>query len=1267
MRAMACPGAILLVLMAGLLAVPDAAVPDAFGSATLPTRALADPIEIALSGLLAPQIGETSTVVVVLTSPYPGLSAAEVSVAGVGILLDSPVPFFVPMAEGRGERSIGITILAADAILEIRASAVHPLYGRVGGFLRIRPFPDPPGLEPVDVGLGTAVPAIGPFVPARAVDRSRSSAPSPVASTPPTAFSVPGEEPLGDGSFVVTGSWNYYKEDGLSQAPQRWATVRVWDDEVLFDELLWTGTTALDGTFTSGPIPTLEPDCCFKGNQDVYVEFSAEGAAVRVVDGFGGVYRWSTGVVTVGSEDIVDFGAQIAGTSVWAQRPFEYVNNGWDYAVNEMGIAPATLGQVTVAIPGGCTYYTRNDDTIHLCPDGVNDRSPDDVLHEYGHFVQDKLYGDRYWPSPGGSHYLCEDDQDRGLSWTEGFADFFGPRANQVIADPSDTAYDRPWDGSLFSFDLEAASHCGDALLGDDSEMNVAWALWDLFDAADDGALDVGIGEPAARLGDALLGCDQADYREFYDGGVCNWVSQGNAPYSLVATAFQDRIDFDRAPVSVLATQTATTWVGGTVLIAATIDDPDSPVLSVEFWYTASATCDAGVFVWTDVVAPYDVLLDVASLPEGLYRTCARASDIMKTGAFGISAAPFGIDRTAPWSTVGSMPQYTSTADFIITAAAGDPVGGVASVELFARPAGGAWTSVGLDYSAPWEWSFDSSAFGGDGTYEFRAEAIDLAGQSEPPSSAAEAATTVDSLPPDSSVDALPPTIATARFTATASASDATSGVAEVELWARLEAGPWTLVGTDTAAPWSWDVDTDFLGGEGLYAFYSIAVDAVGHRQPVPGPPVTTKVDTAEPSSTTGPLLAYSPASFTITATANDSGTGLAEVALLYRLDGGPWTSFGPDPTAPYAWTFDTAVTGGDGLYEFMTIATDNAGLREPAPITADGSTRVDTTPPALDLAPLPPITNQDAVDITATVTEAGSGVMQVTLSYRKDGGAWVALPLVAAPWAWPLVPSLLGGDGVYEFSFVAVDRAGNALTTPVSAIRVDTTPPTATVDSLPPFTNATTLGVAAAGTDPGSGIAEVELLYRRDGGDWGALGGVSSAPYTWTIDLLLLGGDGFYEFRATATDRAGNAEAQGPAEANVTLDSEAPAVAVTWPLFDDVLTNSNVVVEWTASDGGGIDHILLVIDGGAPIRLNATGPGSVVLVDGPHTVEVTAVDAAGNAATASMRFHVNTTPFGLYALAGLVAAGLAYLFYVLHRRRKEAAQPRSYPERPQL
>ena len=66
--------------------------------------------------------------------------------------------------------------------------------------------------------------------------------------------------------------------------------------------------------------------------------------------------------------------------------------------------------------------------------------------------------------------------------------------------------------------------------------------------------------------------------------------------------------------------------------------------------------------------------------------------------------------------------------------------------------------------------------------------------------------------------------------------------------------------------------------------------------------------------------------------------SGLQYVRLYYRKDGGGWLQYGGNHTSDTV-RFDVGAAGGEGYYEFYTVATDNANNVEATPATPPART----------------------------------------------------------------------------------------------------------------------------------------------------------------------------------------------------------------------------------------------------------------------------------------------------------------------------------------
>ena len=105
-----------------------------------------------------------------------------------------------------------------------------------------------------------------------------------------------------------------------------------------------------------------------------------------------------------------------------------------------------------------------------------------------------------------------------------------------------------------------------------------------------------------------------------------------------------------------------------------------------------------------------------------------------------------------------------------------------------------------------------------------------------------------------------------------------------------------------------------------------------------------TTPDIVAPQSAVSPLPEVTTtATLTIAYIASDIDSSIKNVQLYYRRAGGAWTAYG-SPVLTNPIPFDTKLTGGDGVYDFYTVATDSANNVELSPAAADAHTQVITS-----------------------------------------------------------------------------------------------------------------------------------------------------------------------------------------------------------------------------------------------------------------------------------------------------------------------------------
>ncbi|ALJ86824.1 Glycine dehydrogenase [Acinetobacter baumannii] len=377
------------------------------------------------------------------------------------------------------------------------------------------------------------------------------------------------------------------------------------------------------------------------------------------------------------------------------------------------------------------------------------------------------------------------------------------------------------------------------------------------------------------------------------------------------------------------------------------------------------------------------------------------------------------------------------------------------------------------------------------------------------------------------------------------------------------------------------------------------------------------------------PVLADGPHTITVTATdaAGNAGTDTAVVTIDTTAPNAPvldpinatdpvsgTAEAGSTVTVTYPdGTTATVVAGTDGSWSVpnpgnlvdgdtvTATATDPAGNTS---LPGTGTVSADITPPVVALDDV--LTNDSTPALTGTVNDPTA-----TVVVNVDGTDYPAVN--NGDGTWTLADNTLPvlADGPHTITVTATDAAGNA-GTDTAVVTIDTTAPNAPV--LDPI-NA---------TDPVSGTAEAGSTVTVTYPDGTTATVVAGTDGSWSVPNPgnLVDGD---TVTATATDPAGNTSL--PGTGTVSADITAPVVAL-----DDVLTNdSTPALTGTVNDPTAT--VVVNVDGtDYPAVNNGDGTWTLadntlpVLADGPHTITVTATDAAGNAGTDTAVVTIDTT-----------------------------------------
>ncbi len=453
-----------------------------------------------------------------------------------------------------------------------------------------------------------------------------------------------------------------------------------------------------------------------------------------------------------------------------------------------------------------------------------------------------------------------------------------------------------------------------------------------------------------------------------------------------------------------------------------------------------------------------------------------------------------------------------------------------------------------------------------------------------------------------------------------ATASDADSSIASVTIQRRpAGSGSWTNLCTLNATPYTCSWNTTVLA-DGSYELRAIAVDA--HTNSATSAVVTTQTANT-PSVVLNPIPSPVRGTVTFSATfvnpppASVSIRMQAYVTFLGWVDiPGCGAATGTTRTCTYDTsdfldgTYDVrahAVVSGTNYYDVQTdVVVDN------------------TAPSTALTVPAGPLTG--SVDLTATASDAGSGVESVAFMYRPAAGSWSTCAVDQnAPYACALTTGALP-EGNYDFLAIGTDGAGNTTTTATQTRRVDHAAPTVSL-TVPTGQLSGNVGLSATAADS-MGIASVAFQYRASGaGSWSSCGTDNGAPYTCN---LATGGiaDATYEFQAVATDTSGRTTASAPLQSRM-VDNNNPTVTVSPPAN---YLHGNVTVSATAADGNGITQVVLQYRQGAgawnTCATDTNAPFECVvnttpMASGNVEFRATATDGAGKSTTSTSQTRI--------------------------------------------
>lgn len=454
----------------------------------------------------------------------------------------------------------------------------------------------------------------------------------------------------------------------------------------------------------------------------------------------------------------------------------------------------------------------------------------------------------------------------------------------------------------------------------------------------------------------------------------------------------------------------------------------------------------------------------------------------------------------------------------------------------------------------------------------------------------------------------------------TASASD---NVGVSYCTASLDGGSAT---TDSSSPYSWSLDTTSLS-DGSHTVTVYAYDAAGNSDYDTNSFTVANGGGGDPVQTTD----------TFTGTLTSKGdidyyeiTGVEEGLMSLSVS---WsTSYDIDcyimTSANYLSYLARGYTTSNpetcsytissaGTYYIGVRMYSSASSSYTATVTyyTGGGGGEDTTDPTISITS--PSNGAEFDEDSVTVYWSGSDNVGIDhYTYRLDSGSTYTTTSTSHTFTGL-------SDASHTVTVYAYDAAGNSAYDTVSftvdTYVPDTTDPTISITSPSNGATITTTSVTVywSGSD---NVGIDHYTYKLDSGSTYS---TTSTSKTFT---------GLSETSHTVTvyayDAAGNSDYDTVSFTVDLPDTTDPVVDISSPANGANLEVSDVTVSWSGSDDdSGIDYFAIRIDSGSYVNKGTSTSHSYTgLADGSHTVDVVAYDNAGNSASDSVSFDIDTS-----------------------------------------
>ncbi len=531
----------------------------------------------------------------------------------------------------------------------------------------------------------------------------------------------------------------------------------------------------------------------------------------------------------------------------------------------------------------------------------------------------------------------------------------------------------------------------------------------------------------------------------------------------------------------------------------------------------------------------------------------------------------------------------------------------------YTRPDGSQFTATtGVQPDLTWSARLASPP---DGAWAVSAVAFDVTSEDGP---ATQSGFLVDRTPPETVLAPPPGFIATRDVPV---AGTATGDATQVKLtFLQLATASRTVVFAPVAADGSWSAVLA-NPAEGKWQVDAAALDALGNTDATPATGGFT-VQRAAPTTVINTLL---PATTRRNVTVSGLASGGVTVTLTVTAPDGAQTTQSV-PVTGGTWSLPLSALS-DGAWSFKAAGVSGAGVVDPEGDAA--SVVVDTVAPQITIDTPAPSTRAGDLVLTGTSTAGDTRRIVAFLGTPAEYRTITVVPDADGRWSIPVSGMVPGIHTLTAYAYDQVEQSGSVSTRWV----VDRTAPTSKLGPLPQITRAAVQTISGRMSERGlpGDIEEVTVTapdgsvstYTLPGGDWSF-----GLPVTQ---------DGLWTVAARGTDAAGNVEA-APVTGRFLADRTPPETALR-PLPAVIATNRPTVVvdaepgisrvRMTITTPEGVAAWSGVQDFGKGVTLEPLlFRNDKNLIDGTYTIDVAAIDPAGNEdpTPASLTVTVDTT-----------------------------------------